>query len=1102
MNGGSGAMSPVSVDGSDWSGLNQYGKSESPFSPTFPSSRPNLATPPTSGVPSAPLSPNGPPPSLSPSNLSSNPSPPSSVAARSSVGTVGEGPRDGRRYRQMEEILGQHYVVLRRFLAGTARDDRGQMNKARDKLQRLSPTQFHELSTDVYDELIRRQQASPPPGRPPRPDVPPHLPPRPDFHEKRNSARERLAALTHVRFRDLVTDVFCELGRRFPHFNSREYQGRPPPNMGPPSARTSQSSRGPPSRMGRGYPSGGPPGSPFPPRSGSMGGPPSMNGDGPFPRSFQSNTMVPNKSTMVEDSDDMGPDDEDDARSDAFALDAVLSRRGTATTLGDSERRMLVESQTQVAALQDKIEKLEDLVRAKDEELAHSSQDADSSGISHSERQEWDDLRHELESKVSKAEDLNSSLQLELDRVRTEHDTMERDLRSQLDESSRSVEDTGLQVRYEDLEQKHQSLQGELQHQKQVTDEVRREASVFLEEMKALTADSHANWEREEQLSNEVHRLETESNDWKNRYAKVKAQMRHLRTSSGGFADSRPDASVLTKEHQLVQVDGLVKDIHVTKFQMSVDELLRIARFEDSHLVLQQIKMVIATVRHILQDVEHSPIPVDGSAAIRTKVKGQVSTTANNMITAARNFANSSGLSPVSLLDAAASHLCTAIIELIRVVKIQASPADELEDEYDEADVSQEQFPDYFDTSASQKRMSNNSIYSAMSRPDEDQFPVQNGVTNGVNNGWGHVEEDHDVLELKLYVEDQTDGMVQSIQSLVASIRAEDKLPTVQTHVSAILGVLANVVGATEHLMHERSADLALREASEPAILVLDQCRSRLETTINEGEDAMTAEELREVTNKLPPIAFEIARQTKDLVQRLEATSAEEDDFRPVPEFTRSALPLTMFCRLRTLTPPSSLFSSSSLFNCTSIHPAARSFASSAVAMSTAFFDIQYQLPGQAVTTSRVNFKLYNDVVPKTAANFAELCKKPQGQGYKGSSFHRIIPDFMLQGGDFTRGNGTGGRSIYGEKFADENFAKKHTRPGLLSMANAGPNTNGSQFFITTVVTSWLDGKHVVFGEVADEESLRVVLALQATGNNRGEIVTPTKPTIVDCGSA
>lgn len=749
MNGGSGAMSPVSVDGSEWSGLNQYGKSDSPFSPTFPSSRPNLATPPTSGVPSAPLSPSGPPPSLSPSTRSGNPSPPSSVAARSSSGTLADGQRDGRRYRQMEEILGQHYGVLRRFLNGTARDDR-KSNKARDKLLRLSPTQFHELSTDVYDELIRRQQASPPPGRPPRPDVPPYLPARNDFHEKRNHARQRLAALHHVRFRDLATDVFCELERRFPHFTSRDYRGRPPPNMGVPSARTSQSSRGPPSRMGRGYPSGGPPGSPFPPRSGSLGGPPSMNGDGPFPRSFQSNTMVPNKSTMVEDSDDMGPEDEDDARSDAFALDAVLSRRGTTTTLGDNERRLLQESQTQVSVLQDKIEKLEELVRSKDEELAHSSQDADSSGISHNERQEWDDLRHDLESKVSKAEDLNSSLQLELERVRNEHETMERDLRSQLNGSSRGVDDAGLQARYVDLETQHQNLQAELQQQKQVTDEVRREAAAFLMEMKTLSAESHSNWEREEQLSNEVHRLEADANEWKHRYAKVKAQLRHLRTSSGGFADSRPDASLVAKEHELVQADGVVKDIHVTKFQVSVDELLRVARFEESHVVLHQLKMVIGTVRHILQDVEYSPIPVDGSAALRAKLKGQVSTTANNMITATRNFASSSGLSPVSLLDAAASHLCTAIIDLIRAVKIQASPVDEMEDEDHEADVSQEQFPDYFDTSASQKRMSNNSVYSAISRPDDSQYPMQNGATNDLNHGWGHVQEDHEVLELKV----------------------------------------------------------------------------------------------------------------------------------------------------------------------------------------------------------------------------------------------------------------------------------------------------------------------------------------------------------------
>ncbi|KAJ5236284.1 hypothetical protein N7489_006375 [Penicillium chrysogenum] len=170
-------------------------------------------------------------------------------------------------------------------------------------------------------------------------------------------------------------------------------------------------------------------------------------------------------------------------------------------------------------------------------------------------------------------------------------------------------------------------------------------------------------------------------------------------------------------------------------------------------------------------------------------------------------------------------------------------------------------------------------------------------------------------------------------------------------------------------------------------------------------------------------------------------------------------------------------------------------------ANSSAFFEVQYAPVGSSTPkTGRINFNLYNKEVPKTARNFAELCNAEQGQGYKGSSFHRVIPQFMLQGGDFTRGNGTGGRSIYGEKFPDENFVHKHTRPGLLSMANAGPNTNGSQFFITTVVTSWLDGKHVVFGEVADAESMNVVKEIEALGSSSGALRSNVKPTIVNCG--
>ena len=384
MNGRSGTFSPVSVDGSEWSGISRYQGTESSFSPVISNQRGNLATPPvstSSGIHGHVYSGMN---NRRPSDAG-NPSPPNSVAGRSSFG--GNRVDEGRRKTlMMEESLAQHYSILKRYLAQSLRDEKGnpKPNKARDKLLRLSAVQFQELSTDVYDELLRRQSAGrPQPGGPSQ--VPTFLLPKENFHPKRNQARQKLATLPAARFRDLATDVFYELERRFPRFAGGDIERAISP---------ASSARGPPSRQGT--PNGIRPGSRDP---SSARGPPGPGGaygarnpslgahyvsgqpipefsapddtyGRPMAKTFQSHTIVPNKGTLVEDDDDQtGPEDDANRRSNGLAV-----KRDTHNKFGggfgvENAREASGGFESRYGELQEKLIAMESIIREKDAAL-------------------------------------------------------------------------------------------------------------------------------------------------------------------------------------------------------------------------------------------------------------------------------------------------------------------------------------------------------------------------------------------------------------------------------------------------------------------------------------------------------------------------------------------------------------------------------------------------------------------------------------------------------------------------------------------------------------------------------------------------------------
>lgn len=362
---------------------------------------------------------------------------------------------------------------------------------------------------------------------------------------------------------------------------------------------------------------------------------------------------------------------------------------------------------------------------------------------------------------------LNDNLHAELEKVRADHADKEDQLERQASQAALHVEgESEWKTRFDDKERAHQELQAELQQQCIVTNEVKKEAAAFFKEMKELASESSQAAGREEQLIGQVQKLEEQIREWRSRYTRTKSQARTLRASSRGMSVPQPD---LTQLGSFLAQDGLIKEIHVTGFQIAIDELLRAARGSEPNSVLIHVRSVVVSVRDISQDVGNSLVKDDEQDIGTSSLRQKISVTANNLITAAKNFAISKGISPVSLLDAAASHLSMAVVELIRMVKICPTPVVEIDDDDDDSLIAES--PAYYGISFESERghsVSSSSGHppqrlaprqqAAMSPASERKLPLRDGGRNVVQNssnlrvGIGVHAQDDEIQELKVSI--------------------------------------------------------------------------------------------------------------------------------------------------------------------------------------------------------------------------------------------------------------------------------------------------------------------------------------------------------------
>ncbi|PHH70513.1 hypothetical protein CDD83_5427 [Cordyceps sp. RAO-2017] len=559
-----------------------------------------------------------------------------------------------------------------------------------------------------------------------------------------------------------------------------------------------------------------------------------------------------------------------------------------------ADKKLIEEYRAQVRELQQKLESAEDAMKKKDDEMSDVLDGERSRATAANlEKKEWADLRLNLEDKLAEARSLNQSMEEELDRMRDEHDAETRRLRDELaalQQTSRGARPGNANP---DAQRENDQLREDLRQQQQVTDEVRREAQEFLREMRALSQQSDATYEKQAEMEKTIEQLEREVRDWRNRYARTKTQLRSMRASSLGLERDH-DAAKYVRDKGFLDGNGLVKDVLVVKFQTAIDELLQTARQDTPEKVIDAMKLVVVSVRRITRDLDEAAANDDEAAHQQSRLKAKVSSTANSLITASKNFASSAGISPVSLLDAAASHLTAAIVDLLRAVKIRTTPAAELEDEEEGTMTpvdstgffsprsttqasTQENLPPPppFQGIGGMRASAESSAYSPVSSPRASVEPYPGSGANGLSNGLGYMGLNKGLAaagygmqrggrpdDFKIYLGDQTALLVSAVQSLVNCVRGDADVWQITDDVEAISATVGRIMSEADANSYD---DEAARLDGQRKRLVQATQRGRqlLDSGVGQGD-----RDWRAWAQSLPPMAFEIVREVRELAQR------------------------------------------------------------------------------------------------------------------------------------------------------------------------------------------------------------------------------------------